>query len=59
VGTGQERATLKGHPAQVNSVALSGDGKTLASGSEDKTIKVWDVPPFDENAGHAATEPKK
>ena len=32
VGTGQERATFKGHTAQVTSVALSGDGQTLATG---------------------------
>jgi WD40 repeat protein len=38
-----ERGTLKGHTAKVLSVAYSPDGKTLASGSIDQTIKLWDV----------------
>ena len=37
-------ATLKGHTGIVYSVAYSPDGKTLASGNQDKTIKLWDVP---------------
>ncbi|MGH7998575.1 MAG: protein kinase domain-containing protein [Brasilonema sp.] len=35
--------TLKGHSSDVNSVAFSVDGKTLASGSDDNTIKIWSV----------------
>src|SRR5438309_1868007 len=37
------RATLQGHKSMVFSVAYSPDGKTLASGSNDATIRLWDV----------------
>lgn len=55
VKSGKESRTLKGHsdpdwPTDsirradpVLSVSFSSDGKTLASGSSDKTIKFWDV----------------
>ncbi len=35
--------TLKGHKSDVTSVSYSPDGKYIASGSRDKTIKLWDV----------------
>ena len=35
--------TLEGHLGAVRSVAFAPDGKQLASGSGDKTIKLWDV----------------
>ena len=43
VRTGTEEAFLKGHTELVNSVAYSPDGKILASGSNDWTIRIWDV----------------
>jgi WD40 repeat protein len=38
----QEKNTLEGHSLPVLSVAFSSDGKTIASGSYDNTIKIWD-----------------
>ena len=35
--------TLKGHSSQVFSLTFSPDGKTLASGSADNTIKLWNL----------------
>lgn len=35
--------TLLGHSDSVWSVTLSSDGKTLVSGSEDRTIKIWNL----------------
>ncbi len=33
--------TLIGHAAPVKAIAISPDGQTLASGSGDRTIKIW------------------
>ncbi|HKQ08474.1 MAG TPA: TIR domain-containing protein [Blastocatellia bacterium] len=47
IKSGKKKATLKGHTQNIYAMAFSPDGKTLASGSADQTIKIWDL-----NTGH-------
>ena len=42
VDTGQEAETLFGHTDRIETLVFSHDGKTLASGSEDGTVLLWD-----------------
>jgi RNA polymerase sigma factor (sigma-70 family) len=42
--TGWELATLTGHDSDVTALALSPDGKRLASGLYNGTVILWDVP---------------
>jgi WD40 repeat protein len=46
--TGHERGSLSGHRGPVRALDFSPDGKFLASGSADKTVKIWDVAKFEE-----------
>ncbi|MEK6299117.1 MAG: protein kinase [Acidobacteriota bacterium] len=41
--TGEETAVLQGHSGRIRSVAVSPDGETMATGSEDFTARVWDA----------------
>ncbi|MDJ0708522.1 MAG: hypothetical protein QNJ46_35090 [Leptolyngbyaceae cyanobacterium MO_188.B28] len=36
--------TLSGHESWVRTLAISADGQILASGSGDKTVRIWSLP---------------
>lgn len=46
--TGKEVKIFHGHAKAINSVVYSKDGRVIASGSSDYTIRIWDANPFDE-----------
>ena len=41
----QLKTTLIGHKSSVNAVDFSPDGRTLASGSADGTVLIWELEP--------------
>ena len=41
--TGKPEKTLAGHTGKINSLKFSPDNTRLASGSADKTLRVWDI----------------
>ena len=45
MATRTNTATLEGHTRAVTSVGFSPDGATIVSGSDDGTVKLWDVAP--------------
>jgi WD40 repeat protein len=50
--------SLKGHTDWINSIAYSQDGKYLASGSRDRTVRVWD-PAAGKDLTTLKTQPEK
>ena len=62
-----ELARLEGHTSDIETLALSPDGKQLASSSNDTTVRVWDVAtgkllttiPWDREAERSALEKLK
>ena len=44
------------HSDRITSVAFSPDGKTIVSGSWDKTLKVWELRPFVDSEWEQVTE---
>jgi WD40 repeat protein len=43
IATGQERLRIQGHAAPVSALAFAANGKILASGADDGTVKLWDA----------------
>src|SRR5262249_57365549 len=56
--TAEPRGTLRGHTLALGGLAYSADGRYLATGSYDRSAKVWDAATAKELAtlvGHGAT----
>ena len=43
IATGQNTITLTGHTGAVSAIAYAPDGRTIATGSYDRTVRLWDA----------------
>lgn len=51
VNKGQERETLEGHKGMIRTMAFSPDGRWLATGSQDQTVRFWAIHATGSQAG--------
>jgi WD40 repeat protein len=51
--TGEQPHLLLGHEDEVNAIAVSSDGRWIASGADDRTIRLWPMPDFSKPPLHA------
>lgn len=54
-GTGLEVVRLVGHNGVVRGIAFSPDGASLATGGDDQSIKLWDVPRYEPSLSLSTT----
>jgi eukaryotic-like serine/threonine-protein kinase len=59
VESGRQLLTLRGHMATVNGIVFSPDGGTVASCSDDSTLRLWDVTTGQERIGFKMDRPVK
>jgi WD40 repeat protein len=56
LSSGSEAAILRGHPAWVQAVTFSPDGRALASGDAEGNVYLWDLKTINKGSGESTTK---